>query len=72
MNLYDTKTISCCKCGKCIGEADYDSEVIRPLCGKCVYPLPEGDNILYTINAIKANAENLAQIGMIKKTLIGT
>lgn len=59
MNLYDTKTISCKTCGKCIGEVDYDSEIIRPLCGKCAHPLPEGDTILYTINAIQTNAKNL-------------
>lgn len=54
MNIYDTKTISCSKCKNEIGEVDFDAEVIRPLCGKCANPLPEGDNILYTINYLKS------------------
>ncbi|MDH3617229.1 MAG: hypothetical protein OEM89_00730 [Nitrosopumilus sp.] len=54
MNIYDTKTISCAKCKKDIGEVDYDSLVIRPLCGHCVNPLPEGDTILYTVSAIRS------------------
>jgi len=59
LNLYDTKTISCRNCGKTIGEVDYDAEIIRPLCGKCAHPLPEGDTVMYTINAIKTNSQNL-------------
>ena len=59
LNLYDTKTISCKKCGKWIGEVDYDCEIIRPLCGKCAHPLPEGDTILYVISAIKSNKKDL-------------
>jgi len=35
MNLYDTKSIFCTRCGKAIGEIDYDSEVIHPSCGRC-------------------------------------
>jgi len=57
LNIYDTKTISCAKCGKCIGEVEYDSQVIRPLCGKCANPIPEGDKILYTISAIQARSK---------------
>ena len=33
-----------------MGELDYDAEVIRPLCGPCANPLPEGDDILYTVS----------------------
>ena len=51
MNIYDTKKISCAECKTDIGEVDYDSLIIRPLCGKCANPLPEGDKILYTISA---------------------
>ena len=58
LNLYDTKTISCTKCGKCIGEVDYDCEIIRPLCGKCAHPLPEGDTILYAISAIRSKTKD--------------
>ena len=54
LNIYDTKTISCAKCKKDIGEVDYDSQVIRPLCGYCANPLPEGDTSLYAVSAIKS------------------
>ncbi|MFB5597906.1 MAG: hypothetical protein ACE5RJ_02665 [Nitrosopumilaceae archaeon] len=50
MNLYDLVTVRCAKCEKPIGEIDYDAQVIRPLCGKCANPLPEGDKILYTVS----------------------
>jgi len=55
LNIYDTKTISCTRCGKCIGEIDYDAEVILPQCGHCANPMPEGDNILYTASHFKNN-----------------
>lgn len=35
MNLYDTKLVYCSKCGKCIGEVEYDSEISPLLCGLC-------------------------------------
>lgn len=35
MNLYDMKQVRCCKCEQFIGEVECDSEIIRPLCGKC-------------------------------------
>ena len=38
------------KCDKCLGELDYDAEVTLPLCGQCANPLPEGDDILYTMS----------------------
>lgn len=50
MNMYDTKIVSCVKCGKCIGEIEYDAEIIQSKCGQCANPLPEGDKILYTIS----------------------
>ncbi len=50
LNLYDTRVIRCARCDKCLGELDYDAEVIRPLCGPCANPLPEGDDILYTVS----------------------
>ncbi|MCV0431141.1 hypothetical protein [Nitrosopumilus sp.] len=53
MNIYDTKSVCCRSCGKTIGEIDYDATVILPECGQCANPMPEGDNILYTVSAIK-------------------
>lgn len=44
MNLYDKKSISCCKCERFIGEIDCDAVVILPKCGRCANPLPEGDD----------------------------
>jgi len=53
MTLYDTNPVRCTKCGKPIGEVDFDAELIRPLCGNCANPLPCGDDhISYTINSI--------------------
>ena len=63
MNLYDTKQIKCSKCGSWVGEVSYDAEIIRAQCGKCANPLPEGDDILYTINKIRnAKREILVEI----------
>jgi len=56
--MYDTKTISCAECKNVIGEVDYDSLVIRPLCGKCANPLPEGEKILYAVSAIRSSNSN--------------
>lgn len=55
MNLYDTKQISCTKCKIPIGEIDLEAQVIRPLCGKCANPLPEGDKILHTVSYYQNN-----------------
>ena len=41
LNIYDTKTIRCLECDKPIGEIDYDSNVIRPICGPCNDPKPD-------------------------------
>lgn len=54
LNIYDTKTISCADCKNVLGEVDYDAQIIRPLCGKCANPLPEGDKILYTVSAVQS------------------
>ncbi len=40
-NIYDTKTISCIECDEPIGEIDFDSNVIRPICGQCEDPRPD-------------------------------
>lgn len=57
MNIYDTKLIYCSRCGKFIGEIDYGEIVTPPKCGKCVNPLPEGDDsISYLPSKVKNNA----------------
>lgn len=58
MNIYDTKQINCVRCGKCIGEVDYDSKIINAQCGQCSNPLPEGDKILYTISHFQSKIKN--------------
>ena len=53
MNLYDTKQITCYRCGKFIGEVDINAEILCPKCGDCADPFPYGDDkILYTMNRI--------------------
>jgi len=59
LNLYDMKSIHCCKCDKFIGEIECDA-VVFSKCGPCANPLPEGDDkALYTINKYKINPESL-------------
>lgn len=58
MNIYDTKSIDCYKCGKFIGEIDYDAVVTLPKCGKCTNPLPENDDKL---NYLKSRYENVKE-----------
>ena len=54
MNIYDTKPISCSKCGKAIGEIAYDAVVTLPKCGQCANPAPEGDDkVAYIISKYK-------------------
>ena len=45
MNIYDTKQIKCYRCGKFIGEVDYDVEIICPKCGSCSDPFPSDEII---------------------------
>jgi hypothetical protein len=53
MNIYDTKVVKCSKCGKSIGEIEYDAVVTLPKCGYCANPIPEGDDkVLYTISKL--------------------
>jgi hypothetical protein len=55
MNIYDTKPIKCVRCGKSIGEIEYDAEVINPKCGYCANPLPDGfDKLSYSAHHIKS------------------
>lgn len=35
MNLYDTKLYYCSKCGKSVGELEYDCKAISLICGQC-------------------------------------
>lgn len=44
MNIYDMKQIHCYKCGRFIGEIDYEAEVTMPTCGKCADTMPEHDD----------------------------
>ena len=56
MNLYDTKPIYCARCENSIGEVEWDSKIINPLCGKCANPMPEGDKILYVISNFQSQS----------------
>ncbi len=62
MNDYDTKPIVCFTCKTPIGEIDYDALVIRPLCGKCANPMPEGEKIMYMANQFRNNPSQLVQL----------
>jgi len=35
LNIYDTKVIVCISCKKAIGEIEFDSTMVNPLCGQC-------------------------------------
>lgn len=60
LNIYDTKQLSCFKCGKYIGEVAYDAEIIFPKCGQCAEPMPENDDkVLYNKRIIQ-NSQLLA------------
>lgn len=56
MNIYDTKSVYCSKCGKFIGEIDFDAVVILPKCGKCADPIPEGDDKVSYLKTRYSNA----------------
>ena len=65
MNLYDMKSIHCCKCDKFIGEIECDAVVVFSECGQCANPLPEGDDkALYTINKYKINPKSLELVAV--------
>ncbi len=60
LNIYDTKSIRCSKCGKFIGEIEYDAVVTLPKCGHCANPLPEGDDkVGYIISKYEKNPKNV-------------
>ncbi|MEX0764341.1 MAG: hypothetical protein WDZ43_04530 [Nitrosopumilaceae archaeon] len=60
MNIYDMKSIHCCKCDKFIGEVDYDAVVTLPKCGHCANPIPEGDDkVLYIVSKYNKNPQSL-------------
>lgn len=60
LNIYDMKSIHCCKCDKFIGEIDYDAVVTLPKCGHCANPLPEGDDkVLYIVNKYNKKPQSL-------------
>ena len=46
----EVKQILCSKCGRVIGEIESDADVTFPRCGNCSNPMPEGDDIIYTIS----------------------
>ena len=46
MNLYDTKQINCYRCGKWIGEVDWEAVINCPKCGSCADPYPKGYDLL--------------------------
>ena len=51
LDIYDTRSISCVKCGMVIGEVDIDAEIILPKCGQCSDPTPhEKDKMPYLIS----------------------
>ena len=58
MNIYDTKSIFCSKCGKFIGEIDFDAIVMLPKCGKCVDPIPEGDDKMAYLKSRYSNQQS--------------
>jgi len=39
LNIYDTKNLNCTKCGRPIGEVEFDAKIVYSLCGNCVRPL---------------------------------
>ena len=43
MNIYDLKLINCHKCGKHVGEINFDAIVTTPLCAGCAIPISENN-----------------------------
>ena len=62
MNIYDTKVVVCANCKKPLGEVDFESVIVRPLCGQCANPVPEGDKILYTASYYQNNPLKVSQV----------
>jgi len=58
MNIYDTKSVNCSKCGKFIGEIEFDAVVILPKCGRCADPIPEGDDKVSYLKSIYSNSKS--------------
>ena len=56
--MYDTKSIYCSKCGKFIGEIDFDAVVILPKYGKCADPIPEGDDKMSYLKSRYSNSQS--------------
>ncbi|MFQ5573585.1 MAG: hypothetical protein ACE5EJ_04995 [Nitrosopumilaceae archaeon] len=52
MNRTDAIQIKCKQCGKVIGMVEHDAEIVFPRCGNCANPLPEGDDILYSVKKV--------------------
>lgn len=50
MNIYDTKQINCYRCGKWVGEVDFEALIICPKCGSCADPYPKGYDLLSQTN----------------------
>ena len=44
--------ITCKQCGRVIGMMEQDAEIVFPKCRNCANPLPEGDDIFYSINNV--------------------
>jgi hypothetical protein len=57
MNIYDTKQLSCYRCGKHIGEIEYDAEIILPKCGQCANPFPENDDKIFYMKSRYENSK---------------
>ena len=53
--IYDMEDEIGCTCKKCIGEIDYDANVLRPMCGQCYDPTPHVKDQLSYRMKIPAN-----------------
>ena len=62
MNIYDTKVVVCANCKKQLGEVEFETLIIRPLCGQCANPKPEGDKILYTASYFQNKPLKIPQV----------
>ena len=46
LNIYDTKQINCYRCGKWIGEIDFEALIFYHKCGSCADPYPKEFDLL--------------------------